>query len=194
MKRTLLTLALATGLATAGAASAQRYYAPAYDNARVVDVDPIVERARPVSREVCYEEPVRYRDTRYYDRRGSSATPMIAGAIIGGAVGNQFGSGSGRDAATVAGALLGGSIGRDHSRYDGYDRYDRYDGYPASYRGVERRCRVETAYRGGRDRIVGYDVTYVYNGRTFHTQTDHHPGRRIRIAVDSMRDGYAYRY
>lgn len=188
MKRTLLTLALATGLATAGAASAQRYYAPAYDYARVVDVDPIVERGRPVSREVCYEEPVRYRDTRYYDR-GGSATPMIAGAIIGGAVGNQFGSGSGRDAATVAGALLGGSIGRDHA-----SRYDRYDGYPASYRGVERRCRVETAYHGGRDRIVGYDVTYVYDGRTYHTQTDHHPGRRIRIAVDSMRDGYAYRY
>src|SRR5687767_14729150 len=90
MKRTLLTLALATGLATAGAASAQRYYAPEYDYARVVDVDPIVDyERRPVSREVCYDEPVRYRDAGY--RRGDSTTPMIAGAVIGGVVGNQFG-------------------------------------------------------------------------------------------------------
>lgn len=193
MKRTLLTLALATGLVTAGAASAQRYYAPAYDYARVVAVDPIVsQRQRPVSREVCYDEPVRYRESGHYDRydRRGSATPTIAGAIIGGVVGNQFGSGSGRDAATVAGAVLGGSIGRDHSR-GRYDDYDRYDRRPASYRGVERRCEVQTAYRG-RERVVGYDVTYVYNGRTFHTQTAQHPGRRIRIQVDANR--YAYRY
>lgn len=188
MKRTLLTLALATGLASAGAASAQRYYAPEYDYARVVDVDPIVDYdRRPVSREVCYEEPVRYRSGGYYRR--DSATPTIAGAIIGGAIGNQFGSGSGRDAATVAGALLGGSIGRDQGRY-----YDRYDRYPATYRGVERRCRIETAYTGSRERVVGYDVTYRYNGRLYHTRTATHPGRRIRVAVDRLYDDYAYRY
>ena|SRR5688500_175559 len=187
MKRTLLTLALATGLATAGAASAQRYYAPEYDYARVVDVDPIVDyERRPVSREVCYDEPVRYRDAGYH--RGSSTTPMIAGAVIGGVVGNQFGSGSGRDAATVAGALLGGSIGRDRGRY-----YDDYDRYPSGYRGVERRCRIETAYTGGRERVVGYDVTYRYNGRLYTTRTATHPGRRIRVQVDALHDGYAYR-
>ena len=180
MKRTLLTLALATGLATAGAASAQRYYdRPDYDWARVVDVDPIVDRGRhPVSREVCYEEPVRYR------RDGRSVAPTIAGAVIGGVLGSQVGSGSGRDAATVAGALIGGSIGHNRSRYDRY---------PTEYRGVETRCRVETAYRGGR-RVIGYDVTYRYNGRLYHTQTDTHPGRRIRVAVDRYDDGYAYRY
>lgn len=181
MKRTLMTLALATGLATAGAASAQRYYAPDYDYARVVDVDPIVERERrPVSREVCYEQPVRYRSG-----YRSSAGPTIAGAVIGGVLGNQIGSGSGRDAATVAGALIGGSIGHNRSRYDRY---------PATYRGVETRCRVETAYTGRRDRIVGYDVTYRYNGRLYHTQTRTHPGSRIRVAVDALHDGYAYRY
>jgi outer membrane lipoprotein SlyB len=34
----------------------------------------------------------------------------FGGALIGGAIGNQFGSGSGRDVATVLGALLGGAI------------------------------------------------------------------------------------
>lgn len=35
---------------------------------------------------------------------------VFGGALIGGAIGNQFGSGSGRDVATVLGALLGGSL------------------------------------------------------------------------------------
>ena len=35
-----------------------------------------------------------------------------AGAVIGGLVGNQVGSGSGRRAATVGGAVAGGAIGR----------------------------------------------------------------------------------
>jgi outer membrane lipoprotein SlyB len=35
---------------------------------------------------------------------------VFGGALIGGAIGSQFGSGSGRDVATILGALLGGSI------------------------------------------------------------------------------------
>lgn len=44
--------------------------------------------------------------------------------------------------------------------------------------------------RGGYDdyyddrRVSGYDVTYEYAGRTYHTRTDHHPGDRIRVRVD----------
>ena len=78
MKRTLLTLALATGLVTAGAASAQRYYGSDYDYARVVDVDPIYDYGRrPVSREVCYDQPVSYRTSSpgYYRDGRSSVGP-----------------------------------------------------------------------------------------------------------------------
>ncbi|MGL1959196.1 MAG: glycine zipper 2TM domain-containing protein [Colwellia sp.] len=35
---------------------------------------------------------------------------VFGGALIGGAIGNQFGDGSGRDVATILGAILGGSI------------------------------------------------------------------------------------
>jgi len=35
---------------------------------------------------------------------------VFGGALIGGAIGNQFGSGSGRDVATILGALIGSSI------------------------------------------------------------------------------------
>jgi outer membrane lipoprotein SlyB len=34
---------------------------------------------------------------------------VFGGALIGGAIGNQFGSGSGRDVATILGALIGGT-------------------------------------------------------------------------------------
>lgn len=37
----------------------------------------------------------------------------FGGALIGGAIGNQFGGGSGRTAATILGSLLGGSIARN---------------------------------------------------------------------------------
>jgi uncharacterized protein YcfJ len=33
------------------------------------------------------------------------------------------------------------------------------------------------------EQVVGYDVTYEYNGRTYSTRTDAHPGDRIQVAV-----------
>ncbi len=47
-------------------------------------------------------------------RRNTNAT--VLGALIGGAVGNQIGSGDGRRAATVVGAVAGGAIANDRSR------------------------------------------------------------------------------
>lgn len=42
----------------------------------------------------------------------------FGGALIGGAIGNQFGSGSGRGVATVLGAIIGGSVAHDrHPEY-----------------------------------------------------------------------------
>ena len=32
--------------------------------------------------------------------------------------------------------------------------------------------------------VSAYDVTYVYAGHEYTTRTDHHPGDRIRVAVD----------
>ena len=42
-----------------------------------------------------------------------SATNEIIGAIFGGAIGNQFGEGDGKDAMTLAGILLGASLAHD---------------------------------------------------------------------------------
>ena len=42
-----------------------------------------------------------------------SATNEIMGAILGGAIGNQFGEGDGKDVMTLAGIFLGASIAND---------------------------------------------------------------------------------
>ncbi|MDC8015595.1 glycine zipper 2TM domain-containing protein [Tahibacter soli] len=186
MKRIHTTLALAAGLAFAGSAMAWQdgYYSRGrdvgYDWATVVDVDPIVEsNRRPVSRDVCYDEPVDRYVPGYTARRDSTGSTLL-GAVIGGALGNQVGKGDGRKAATIAGALIGGSIGHDRARRDG-GYYETSGYYETDYR---TRCRTQTEYRGS-DEVVGYDVTYRYEGRTYHTTMDHHPGNRLRVRVDS---------
>ena len=47
---------------------------------------------------------------------GSSTGGAILGAVAGGFLGNQIGSGSGRDAATIGGAALGGAAGSHAGR------------------------------------------------------------------------------
>jgi outer membrane lipoprotein SlyB len=41
---------------------------------------------------------------------------VFGGALVGGAIGSQFGSGSGRNVATILGALLGGSLSQNNNR------------------------------------------------------------------------------
>lgn len=150
--------------------------------ARVVSVDPIIENySVPQGRDVCYTEPRTvyepgyYREPRYHRNSGGT----LAGAIVGGALGNLVGKGDGRKAATIAGAVIGGSIGHNSDR--GYYEGGRYYG-GRSYTTYDRVCDRRTDYREERE-VVGYNVTYEYHGHTYHTRTDHHPGDRIRVEV-----------
>ena len=151
-----------------------------YDYARVTNVRPIVETyqvSEPV--EQCFEERVPVE--RYaHGGRKESRTPEILGAILGAAVGHQFGGGRGKDVATVAGAVLGGSIGRD-IKNDSRRHYrdDHYQG--ARYQTVSR-CEVTEVYRT-EEQIVGYDVSYEYQGTVYHTRMPNDPGRQIRVKV-----------
>lgn len=45
----------------------------------------------------------------------NSGWKTFGGALLGGAIGNQFGRGSGRDIATILGALIGGSLAHENS-------------------------------------------------------------------------------
>lgn len=113
---------------------------------------------------------------RYIERNRSG--DAILGAIVGGAVGRQFGDGNGRDAATVSGALIGGSIAHNRGRdryYGGRDCWEEPD-YRYGNRG----------YRSNYNRYPnGYDVTYTINGRDRYTiRMNYDPGDRVRIRVD----------
>jgi len=159
---------LIASLLTSGLASAGSDH---YLEVPVVDVRPEYRiEQTPIEREVCWEEDHYER----IDRGRRSRTGTIVGAILGGVIGNQFGSGNGRRAATVAGAALGGSIGRD---------VDRQNRAADGYRRVTReQCRIE---RDHQEQSVpaGYRVTYEYDGRLYHTRTRQHPGETIRVEV-----------
>ncbi|AKH19863.1 glycine zipper 2TM domain-containing protein [Sedimenticola thiotaurini] len=139
--------------------------------ARVLSSQPIYEVVRVNQpEERCWTEQVHHRG----GSRTESYTPTIAGAIVGGVVGNQFGHGRGKDVMTVAGVLLGGSIGNDLGKKP-------TRGYVTN----ERRCELVDHYREYEE-VVGYDVTYRYQGEVFHTRTDKEPGKFIdvRVSVD----------
>lgn len=98
--RPYLCLAALMAAATAGAQSTygDRAYGPEDEGRRFEDG----------SRVVCKDVEVQ-RGTNDPNRVAGTA----AGAVIGGLLGNQIGSGSGRKAATVGGAIAGGAIGRN---------------------------------------------------------------------------------
>jgi uncharacterized protein YcfJ len=140
------------------------------DTARVVSVTPIyrtVRIAEPV--EECYEEEVTYYDDDY-----ESATPMIAGGVLGGILGNQVGRGNGKTFMTIAGTVLGGSIGRDIGASNRHHAV--YEGDTIT------RCEVIKRYRE-EEELDGYDVTYRYRGELFHTTLPYHPGKKLKVGV-----------
>ncbi|HTU65610.1 MAG TPA: glycine zipper 2TM domain-containing protein [Steroidobacteraceae bacterium] len=150
-----------------------------YDYARVVDVQPLTRQVRVSSpQRECWDE-TRYDEPNYSPPRPrNSGGATLLGAVIGAAVGNQIGHGHGRHAATAAGAIIGASIGNaEAGRRNGYEQPPP----PRAY--TVQRC--ETHYREDvQERVDGYRVTYVYNGRRGVTELPYRPGDRIRVRVD----------
>jgi len=163
-------LALVSLLTTAAvAAHAQNYV----DNARVIGVEPQYESLN-VPRQECSNRWVA--EPRRVDGRD------VGGAIIGGAagalLGNQFGHGHGRQAATAIGAVFGALAGTNIANRD------RRDGYEQAPREVTE-CRVVTDVQ---TRVVGYQVTYEYRGQHFTTLMQESPGAYVpvRVSVDPV--------
>ncbi len=74
-------------------------------NATVLDHYKTVIKQSPYEVEVCKQV--------HQGTDDGSATNEIIGAIFGGAIGNQFGEGDGKDAMTLAGMFLGASLAHD---------------------------------------------------------------------------------
>lgn len=121
-----------------------------------------------------------YRDDRY--RGGTTAGSNVAtviGGIVGAAIGSQVGGGSARYATAAIGSMVGGMAGREIYERGQRERY-------AARTGTVRVCDPVPygSQRVADSRVAGYDVTYEYAGREFHTRTDYHPGDRIRVRVE----------
>ena len=78
------------------------------DYATVISVEEVYKQYRT-------EEPYQecYIKETIQNQGDGSATNEIMGAILGGAIGNQFGDGDGKEALTLAGIFLGASIAND---------------------------------------------------------------------------------
>jgi uncharacterized protein YcfJ len=138
------------------------------DYARVVAVEPMVERVRyTVPVDNCWVEG---RERAPVNKTGAT----IVGSAVGALIGNSIGRGDGRRAATIGGAMVGAVLGSEAARSDRR--------YGPRYEEVQR---CDTRYEERFDeRVSGYRVTYVYNGRQGVTRLPYEPGRYIRVSVD----------
>lgn len=196
----IATAMLVAGVAQAGeryGSDRERYVShdqPRYDLAEVVRVEPIIEIvSEPVYSQHCYEQPVYetvYEQDYYGDYYGSGHVgghgERVLGAIAGGLLGNQFGHGGGRVAATFFGTVLGDALVADHQqRHAGND--SAYRGrYPVGERiSYRERCDTHTRYVN-EERVRSFAVTYRYQGALYHARTAFDPGDSLRVRVDVL--------
>ena len=171
--------------------------------ATVIGSEPVRETTTTsVPHEVCEDVVV---EERLPERDGNTGG-TVAGAVIGGLLGNQVGKGNGKKAATAAGAVAGGLIGnkvdRNHvggkvvtrterqchtenassesSRVTGYNvTYRNADGTTGTMRmGSKPGNRIAM---GNTDKVVGYDVTYRFEGQEKTVRMDEKPGDRLPV-------------
>ena len=144
--------------------------------ADVTAVDPVTE-TRTGPREVCEERVVEYVSQ---TRDPNRITGTVAGAVVGGLLGNQVGGGSGRQLATVAGAAGGAFAGREIQgrRQANQQRVEQR---------TETQCRTITETR---EDVVGYDVTYTFDGETKRERMNARPADRIPMGEEEEIIGY----
>lgn len=171
--------------------------------ATVIGTEPVRETSTASTpRQVCEDVVVQERAP----ERDGNVGGTVAGAIIGGLVGNQVGSGSGRKAATAAGAVAGGVIGnrvdRNHVGGQVVTRTDRQCRTVSDTSTSTRVVAYNVTYRnpdgttgtmrtgskpgnqirlGSEDEVIGYDVTYRYDGAEQTIRMDERPGQRLPV-------------
>ena len=156
-------------LALPSAATAQQ----SYETVAVVSAQPVYQLAQiETPQERCVEERILVDRA----RRQSSGTPIIVSTIIGGAIGNAVGNNkSSKRVGAVLGAVLGNSVGRDIARQSQSPDTRHYQ--------IVERC--ETVFVSHEEeRLLGYDVTYLFNGQQYSVRMAQNPGSQMKVRVD----------
>jgi uncharacterized protein YcfJ len=146
---------------------------PAY--ADVLGVEEITETVT-TPREVCEDVPVT-RQKPVQDQHRVVGT--VTGALLGGVLGNQIGSGKGKKIATVAGAAAGGYAG--NKVQESMQAND-------TYTTMERNC---TTVTDSNVKVIGYDVSYRIGDEDGKVRMDHNPGDRIKVENGQLVPGPA---
>ena len=162
---------IAAFIAAGFTAMASAQTAVTYDYATVLSATPITKLyTYQEPRQECWVETVQRGGHKEY-----SATGTLLGGVIGAAIGNKLGHKKrNKQVGAVAGALLGASIGNDISRRNA----PRHGGYAEQ---VEKCQTVQETVQ--EERIVGYDVSYRYQGKTYRTRTNRDPGDSIKLRL-----------
>jgi len=171
--------------------------------ATVIGTDPIRETTTSSTpRQVCEDVVVQER----LPERDGNVGGTVAGAVVGGLIGNQVGGGSGRKVATAAGAVAGGYVGnrvdRNHVGGRVVERVETQChtvnessqstavvGYNVTYRTPDGKTATmrtgskpgERISLGNEDQVVGYDVTYRYQGMERNVRMNDRPGERLPV-------------
>ena len=169
--QSLKLLGLSTLFAVSASLSAEETFH--YDYATVLEAKPIMAMVEmSTSRQECRPQVVQYR------QRQQNSGNKIAGTILGAAIGHALGHRSRhRTGATVAGALIGNSVASN--------------GKMVTTEQVEQRCHtVPVTWK--EEQIVGYQVVYRYNDKTFETRMSYNPGSsmKIRVALTPIAPAY----
>lgn len=159
----LAACALACGAVTAPAAA----QTAGREMGRVISSVPVMQQVA-VPRQVCGTEEV-------YVPGAKSGAGAAIGAIAGGAIGNQIGSGSGRAVATMLGIIGGAALGNN------------VEGGSEPRSQWEQRCSTQTSYE---TRTVGYNVTYEYAGKQYTVQMQQDPGAWVPLQVTPVAQPY----
>ena len=109
----------------------------------------------------------------YGGRKQASTADAFVGAIIGGAIGNQFGGGSGKDAATVLGAIVGADVANKKGSQEQIIGYRQ-----------EQVCQNVTFYET-QEELKNYTIRYEWRGVVGKTVTynNYRVGDRIPVRV-----------
>jgi uncharacterized protein YcfJ len=159
-------LVAATALFAVGIGAAEAHQTK-YSKVRVRSIEPVYQT-------VIVESPVTTCSRDYVERRvagGAVAGQTLAGAIVGAAIGRQFGDGSGRDALTLIGAAAGSAVANRRAL--------ERTGVTVVREPVER---CTTQYRRHAERqLTGYWVEYRHRGRDYRILSHERPGSYITV-------------
>jgi len=134
--------------------------AGAQEVGKVISSTQVIQQVS-VPRQVCSQEQVAVQPNK-------SVAGAAMGAIAGGAIGNQMGGGSGKAAATILGIFGGAILG------------DKIEGAPVPQTQTVQSCTTQNMIE---NRVIGYNVTYEFNGKQYNIQMPHDPGSTVKLNV-----------